>query len=110
MFLDGQPCQRLTLGTLGRQIHLRGLLGHRSPIEGRSEPFPGGIGAPLRCVGIVEHGAHRVSEPGHVARRIAAYAADDGARAVAAQRLRALYAPQAGAAERLARSLLAAAS
>ena len=48
--------------------------------------------------------------PGHVARRIAAYAADDGARAVAAQRLRALYAPQAGAAERLARSLLAAAS
>jgi lipid-A-disaccharide synthase len=48
--------------------------------------------------------------PGYVARRIAAYAADDAARASAAQRLRALYAAHAGAAERMARSLLAAAS
>jgi hypothetical protein len=48
--------------------------------------------------------------PGTVARRIAEYAADDAARAAAAQRLRALYAPQAGASDRMARSLLEAVS
>ena len=48
--------------------------------------------------------------PGHVAKRIAEYAADDAARAAASERLRALYAAQAGAAARMARSLLAAAS
>jgi lipid-A-disaccharide synthase len=48
--------------------------------------------------------------PGHVARRIAAYAADGEARADAARRLRELYAAHAGASERMARSLLAAAS
>jgi lipid-A-disaccharide synthase len=45
--------------------------------------------------------------PGHVARRVAEYAGDDAARAAAAQRLRALYIDHAGAAERMARSLLA---
>jgi lipid-A-disaccharide synthase len=48
--------------------------------------------------------------PGYVARRVAAYAADDAARASDAQRLRELYAAHAGASERMARSLLAAAS
>jgi lipid-A-disaccharide synthase len=45
--------------------------------------------------------------PGHVARRILEYAADDGARAAASQRLRGLYAHHAGASERMARALLA---
>ena len=44
--------------------------------------------------------------PGEIARRVAAYADDAGGRADAAQRLRSLYAAQAGAAERMARSLL----
>ncbi len=44
--------------------------------------------------------------PGDVARRIAAYAADDDALAAASRRLRALYADHSGAAERMARSLL----
>jgi lipid-A-disaccharide synthase len=44
--------------------------------------------------------------PGEVARRIAAYAGDAPARAAATTRLRALYAGHAGAAERMARSLL----
>lgn len=44
--------------------------------------------------------------PGEVARHVAAYADDDGARATAAQLLRALYADHAGAADRMARSLL----
>jgi lipid-A-disaccharide synthase len=44
--------------------------------------------------------------PGDVARRVAAYADDEPARASASQRLRALYASHAGAAERMARSLL----
>ena len=44
--------------------------------------------------------------PGNVARRVAAYADDDVTRAEAALRLHALYASQAGAAERMARSLL----
>jgi hypothetical protein len=44
--------------------------------------------------------------PAEVARRIAAYADDDAARATASLRLRALYADHAGAAERMARSLL----
>ena len=48
--------------------------------------------------------------PGYVARRVAAYAADDAARASDAQRLRELYAAHAGASERMARSLLAAAA
>jgi len=48
--------------------------------------------------------------PGHVARRIEAYAGDDAARASASGRLRALYASHAGAAERMARSLLQAAA
>lgn len=48
--------------------------------------------------------------PGGVARCIAAYADDDAARASAAERLRSLYAEQAGAAERMARSLLAGAA
>jgi len=47
--------------------------------------------------------------PGHVARAIAAYAADDRARAEASLRLRALYAAQIGAAERVAHVLLGAA-
>ena len=46
--------------------------------------------------------------PGHVAKQIARYAADDAARAAAATRLRALYASHAGAAERMARALIAA--
>jgi hypothetical protein len=48
--------------------------------------------------------------PGDVARRVAAYADDAAARASASERLRALYAGHAGAAERMARSLLEAAS
>jgi hypothetical protein len=44
--------------------------------------------------------------PGQVAKRIAAYAADDAARATASARLRELYASHAGAAERMARALL----
>lgn len=44
--------------------------------------------------------------PGYVAERIAAYAADDEARAEARVQLRALYAAHAGAAERMARGLL----
>lgn len=44
--------------------------------------------------------------PGEVARRIAAYVDDTAARTTAVQRLRALYAAQVGAAERMARSLL----
>jgi hypothetical protein len=48
--------------------------------------------------------------PGHVARRIAEYARDDVTRTADAHRLKALYASHAGAAERMARSLLAAAS
>lgn len=44
--------------------------------------------------------------PGYVARRAAEYAADDAARAAASVRLRAIYAGHAGAAERMARSLL----
>ncbi len=47
--------------------------------------------------------------PGYVARRAAEYAADDAARALASSRLRDLYAGHAGAAERMARSLLDAA-
>jgi len=45
--------------------------------------------------------------PGDIARRIAAYADDDAARASAAARLRALYVHHIGAAERMARALLA---
>jgi len=45
--------------------------------------------------------------PGHVARTIAAYAADDAARAADSARLRALYAGHAGAAGRMADALLA---
>jgi len=44
--------------------------------------------------------------PGEVARRVAAYADDADARAAASARLRVLYAGHAGAAERMARSLL----
>jgi hypothetical protein len=44
--------------------------------------------------------------PGYVARRVAEYAADDGARALAAARLRVLYARHVGASERMVRSLL----
>jgi len=44
--------------------------------------------------------------PGYVAGRVAEYAADDGARAAAAARLRSLYAQHVGASERMARSLL----
>lgn len=44
--------------------------------------------------------------PGYVARAVAAYADDATARAAASERLRALYAAHAGAAERMARSLL----
>ena len=44
--------------------------------------------------------------PGHVARAVATYADDASARARASVRLRALYADHAGAAERMARSLL----
>lgn len=44
--------------------------------------------------------------PGEVARRVTAYADDAPALAAAAQRLRTLYAAHAGAAERMARSLL----
>jgi hypothetical protein len=44
--------------------------------------------------------------PGFVARRAVEYAADEGARANASERLRALYADHVGAAERMARSLL----
>jgi lipid-A-disaccharide synthase len=44
--------------------------------------------------------------PGYVARKIAAYAADDAGRAAASERLRALYAAHVGAAERMAHSLL----
>lgn len=44
--------------------------------------------------------------PGDVARRVLAYADDAAARAEASQTLRALYAGHAGAAERMARSLL----
>jgi hypothetical protein len=44
--------------------------------------------------------------PGGVAASVAAYADDDAARALASQRLRALYADHAGAADRMARSLL----
>lgn len=44
--------------------------------------------------------------PGEVARRALAYADDASARTAASQRLRALYAAHAGAAERMARSLL----
>ena len=44
--------------------------------------------------------------PGHVARRIAAYYDDAPARESASRRLRALYAGHAGAANRMARSLL----
>jgi lipid-A-disaccharide synthase len=44
--------------------------------------------------------------PGFVARRAADYAADDAARGLAAERLRALYRDHVGAAERMARSLL----
>ena len=43
--------------------------------------------------------------PGYVASRAAAYALEDAERAQASTRLRALYADQAGAAERVARSL-----
>lgn len=43
---------------------------------------------------------------GEIARAVAAYAADDAARATASVRLAALYAAHAGAADRLARSLL----
>jgi hypothetical protein len=45
--------------------------------------------------------------PGEVARRIGAYARDDAALSRSASRLRALYANHAGAAERMAKSLLA---
>ncbi len=45
--------------------------------------------------------------PGDIARRIAAYAHDDEGRARDAARLRALYAAHVGAAERMARALLA---
>jgi len=44
--------------------------------------------------------------PGDVARRVLAYAADAAARAQASRTLRTLYAAHAGAAERMARSLL----
>ncbi len=44
--------------------------------------------------------------PGYIARRVADYAADDAGRAAASRRLRELYARHAGAAERMARSLL----
>lgn len=44
--------------------------------------------------------------PGHVAKRIAEYAADEAAREAASSRLRSLYAAHAGAAERMARALL----
>jgi hypothetical protein len=46
--------------------------------------------------------------PGAVAARVAAYADDGAALALASERLRALYADHVGAAERMARSLLAA--
>ena len=46
--------------------------------------------------------------PGAVATRVAAYADDGAALALASERLRALYADHVGAAERMARSLLAA--
>jgi len=48
--------------------------------------------------------------PGEIARRVAAYADDDAARAQASVRLRALYAAHAGAAGRMARALLAVAA
>ena len=48
--------------------------------------------------------------PAHVARAIAAYVADAAGRAAASRELRALYAAQAGASSRMARSLLAACS
>ena len=48
--------------------------------------------------------------PGYVANRIVEYAADDAVRAAASTRLRALYVGHAGAAERMARSLVALAS
>lgn len=44
--------------------------------------------------------------PGYVARRAAEYAADDAARLAASARLRSMYSGHAGAAERMARSLL----
>ena len=47
--------------------------------------------------------------PGDIARRIAAYADDDAARSHDATRLRALYVDHVGAADRMARALLAAA-
>jgi len=48
--------------------------------------------------------------PGEIARRVAAYADDAAARAAASQRLRELYATHAGAARRMAHSLLACAA
>lgn len=45
--------------------------------------------------------------PGEIARRIAAYADDEAARSLAATRLRELYAAHAGAAQKMARELLA---
>jgi lipid A disaccharide synthetase len=48
--------------------------------------------------------------PGHVARVVVDYAADDEARRSAAERLGALYAADRGASERMAASLLAVAS
>jgi hypothetical protein len=44
--------------------------------------------------------------PGQVALRAAEYARDDAGRATSAARLRALYASDVGASERMARSLL----
>ncbi|GAC1300531.1 MAG: hypothetical protein NVSMB19_07260 [Vulcanimicrobiaceae bacterium] len=48
--------------------------------------------------------------PGEIARKVAAYADDGATRAAASERLRALYAGHAGAAHRMARSLLACAA
>src|SRR5690242_15527600 len=53
----------------GGEIHLCGLIGDGVPVEIRGEPLAGSERSVLSGVRIVEHGAHRLREPGDVARR-----------------------------------------
>jgi hypothetical protein len=83
----GVPLKRALIGRLGRRFPLLA----QPNIDSGEELMPELRGALM---------------PGRVARVTAEYVADDAALAGASRRLRALYAVHAGAAERMARSLL----
>src|ERR1700759_4422895 len=65
---DRQPGERLTFGALGRQIHLRGLVGHRAPVEIRGQPFPRGLCPALSGRRIVEYSDDCLGQSSHIPR------------------------------------------